>query len=261
MSPRRPWSTIAWQASLLSLCLHGALGCAGAHARFTRTMLEVHAFGIDSTNVYLLSQGGSTVLVDSGYEKNAPRLEQELRRAGFDPAALRAIILTHGHADHAGGARYFQQRYHINVIAGEGDRAMLGNGKNEPLCPTGALGRLRRGQDQAATYTPLTADTWVTAPLELQTLAGINGKIIPIPGHTGGSLAVVAGDVVLAGDLFRGGVVGSSAEQHLYMCDVAGNQRDISRLLSDWAPTATMFFVGHFGPVTRDKVAARFLSP
>lgn len=258
MSQRRTRLAVAWRTMLLLLGLTGALGCAGPHARYARPMLEVHAFGIDSTNVYLVVQGSSTVLIDSGYEKNAPRLDHELRSAGFDPATLRAIVLTHGHADHAGGARYFQQRYHTKVVAGEGDRAMLGQGKNEPLCPTGTLGRLRRATDQSATYTPLSADVWVSAELDLRSVAGIDGKIVPLPGHTSGSLVVLAGDVALVGDLFRGGIAGSSAEQHLYMCDVEGNRRDIVRLLDQLAPAATLFFVGHFGPVGRAQVADRF---
>jgi hypothetical protein len=42
------------------------------------------------------------------------------------------------------------------------------------------------------------------------------------------------------------------------MCDLAANRHDIQRLLSGDARDASLFFTGHFGPVMRDAVEARF---
>ena len=55
--------------------------------------------------------------------------------------------------------------------------------------------------------------------------------------------------------------VGAGAATHLYMCDLEGNKRDVARLLGEIAPGATRFFVGHFGPVSRDDVADHFEVP
>jgi glyoxylase-like metal-dependent hydrolase (beta-lactamase superfamily II) len=171
---------------------------------------------------------------------------------------VKTIVLTHGHADHAGAARHFQARFHARVLAGAGDEGMLSTGKNEPLCPTGLLGRTRRAEDEGATYTPFHADVAVTEPMDLATLSGVPGRIVPLPGHTRGSLVVLAGDAAFVGDLFRGALVGSGAATHLYMCDLEGNKRDVARLLNALAPGATRFFVGHFGPVSRADVASHF---
>jgi glyoxylase-like metal-dependent hydrolase (beta-lactamase superfamily II) len=76
---------------------------------------------------------------------------------------------------------------------------------------------------------------------------------VPLPGHTRGSLVVVIGSAAFVGDLFRGAVVGSSAETHFYMCDLDDNQRDI-RWLLDTFPNATVFFTGHSGPVSREAL-------
>jgi hypothetical protein len=69
---------------------------------------------------------------------------------------------------------------------------------------------------------------------------------------------VLLPDTAVVGDLLRGAIVGSSAERHFYMCDLADNDRDIRHLLTDLAPKAKWFFAGHFGPVDRQAVQERF---
>jgi hydroxyacylglutathione hydrolase len=231
---------------LVTACSSGAV--------LRRGGLQVHTFVHDSTNAHLVARDGNLVLIDSGYAENADDLAQDIRAAGFDPASLKAVILTHGHADHAGGARYFQEHFRVPVYAGAGDARMLAAGKNEPLCPTGLLGHLRKPLDKRGHYQSTVADTQVSDSMSLRELAGMDGKIVPLAGHTRGSLAVVIEDVAFVGDLFRGALVGSGAATHLYMCDVADNKKDTQQLLETYAPNAKVFFVGHFGPVSRERV-------
>ncbi len=192
-----------------------AVGCGTGHAVTRVGPLAVHTFTRDQARAYVLAQGRSLVMVDSGYERNAAALDAAMRDEHLDPADLRAVVITHGHADHAGGARYFQQRYGARVIAGRGDLPMLSTGRNEPICPTGLLARIRRSADEGAIYTPTNVDIPVDA------------RVVALAGHTPGSLVVVAGDAVFVGDLFRGSIVGSGAATHLYMSDLADNRADV----------------------------------
>lgn len=258
MTPRSPRRVSHVHHLMALLLLVFVAGCGTAH-RVTRAgALTVHTFTRDSTHAYVLAQGRSLVMVDSGYERNAAALDEAMRDEGLDPAELRAVVITHGHADHAGGARYFQQRYGTRVVAGRGDEGMLSTGRNEPICPTGLIARIRRSGDEGAIYTPTRVDTWVESRTPLAPFSGVDATVIALPGHTRGSVVVVTGEAAFVGDLFRGSIVGSSATTHFYMCDLDDNRADIRRLLGELAPRATVFFPGHFGPVDRGEVVDEF---
>ena len=242
---------------VVAVCGLLSFACAGP-SRFARAGFEVHTFTHESTNAQLVVGDSGAVLFDTGSLRNVDQLEADLKAVGVDGGKLKAIILSHGHADHAGAAATLHERWKVPVIVGEGDHGMYTRGKNEPLCPTGFIGNLRKSGDESATYSGSTPDTLVADTLDLKPLTGLDATVTRVPGHTKGSLIITIEDVALVGDLFRGGIVGSGAETHFYQCDVEQNRRDVRRVLKDLAPKATLFFVGHFGPVAREAVEAHF---
>ena len=246
----------------LSAAVGALTSCATSHdVTSLSDGVTVHTFRREYTNAHVVSRGDRFFMVDAGLEAHAPALAEDLRQAGFDPGQLRAIVLTHGHADHAGGAAWFHRQFGTRVIAGQADIPLLAAGANDHLCPTSDRARDRVASDQAARFTPIVPSLEVVDPHALDELVGIRGMVIPLPGHTQGSLIVSLPGAVLVGDLFRGAIVGSSAELHFYMCDLNDNRADIRALLEQLAPTATTFFTGHFGPVSRADVVERFIDP
>ncbi len=241
----------------LSMGCLALAGCFPERTERTVTGTRVVTLQYDYTNAHAVVGGdGKIVLIDSGLERNVPALEKGLVESGLDPTKVVTVVLTHGHADHAGGAKAFQQRG-ATVIAGAADAPLLRDGQNDMLCPTNADARGRLAGDQAERYQGLTADVEVTSTTSLLERTGLDAEVAVVPGHTPGSLVVRVGQSLFVGDLLRGSVFGSDAEVHFYMCDVEANRRDVQALLARW-PDVSTWFVGHFGPLTRAAVQAKF---
>src|SRR3954468_758049 len=65
----------------------------------------LHSIGGAMSRIHVLVDGDGAVLVDTGLPRiDLPRIHQRLEKLGVGPRDVRAILLTHGHLDHAGNA-------------------------------------------------------------------------------------------------------------------------------------------------------------
>ena len=67
------------------------------------------------------------ILIDAlnNDEEAETQAEAGLRRVGLDPAQVKTVIVTHGHADHYGGANWFARRFGSRVAMHETDWTMM----------------------------------------------------------------------------------------------------------------------------------------
>jgi glyoxylase-like metal-dependent hydrolase (beta-lactamase superfamily II) len=81
-------------------------------------------------HVYLIDGGEELALIDCGMAAgdSLERILANVRADGLDPAKITAIIATHYHMDHAGGAARFRDRLGVDVIAPEGAAHALRTG-------------------------------------------------------------------------------------------------------------------------------------
>jgi glyoxylase-like metal-dependent hydrolase (beta-lactamase superfamily II) len=219
-----------------------------------RPDLKVVRLMISGANIYLVERSGKRLMIDSGNPGDEQKLEDYMRGADFDPEGIDVLILTHGHLDHLGTAQYFQQKYGIAVLGGQGDALMFSEGVEQPLCTTSALAVAIDIALQDKAYPLFEADVLVDAPYDLAAF-GIDGEVTPVPGHTEGTLVVTLDDVAFVGDLIRGELYRQQTPtRHFFMCDLADNDNDIRQLLED--EKVTLWFPGHFGPLEAATVKA-----
>lgn len=65
---------------------------------------NVHYVGLQTVSQYLITTSSGLVLIDSGFERTADWLLENIRKTGNDPKNVRYVFVTHSHADHYGGA-------------------------------------------------------------------------------------------------------------------------------------------------------------
>lgn len=76
---------------------------------------DVFLVGGTDVNWVLLREGRDLTLIDSGYPGDRGRLEASIEEIGRRPEDVRAVLLTHAHIDHLGGAAHFAERYRTPV--------------------------------------------------------------------------------------------------------------------------------------------------
>lgn len=62
------------------------------------------------------------IIVDALYDYSVEeQVVGGLKKLGLDPASVKYVIVSHGHRDHAGGARYLQERLGARILLAEED--------------------------------------------------------------------------------------------------------------------------------------------
>ena len=216
--------------------------------------LDVTTITVNNAKVYLIERDGKRVMIDSGNPGDEKEIEAYMLEAGFEPSSIDYLILTHGHLDHVGTAAYFQKRYDITVIGGRGDALMFSEGKQQPLCSTSMLAKAIDMSLQGKTYPLLQADILIDARYDMEQL-GLQGEIIPMPGHTLGTLLVSFDDIIFVGDLIRGELIRQTTPvRHFFMCDLEDNDQDINTVLK--MTQYTRWYPGHFGSLSAADVTS-----
>ena len=140
-------------------------------------MLKIHnlILGLYQVNCYIVHQENSDrcVVIDPGYEPE--RIAAYLQKNGLTPEA---ILLTHGHFDHVGGVKPLAKDCKVY------------------------LHPLERTMPEAMTAGPLPATDFYP---DRFCVAGMEFSVLHTPGHTPGSVCLLAEDALFSGDtLFAG---------------------------------------------------------
>lgn len=134
---------------------------------------QLSYIGSAFVGVWVLKTSAGLILFDA---MNNPAdvdniIEPGMKALGLNPADIKYILLTHGHADHWGGGLTLQERYKAKVWVGDKDAGLLAPRAGAPLQPPKV--------DKAV------------ADGETLTLGDTTVKLFVTSGHTPGSLSAI----------------------------------------------------------------------
>lgn len=210
----------------------------------------VYRLGPDLVNWYAVVDGGRVTLVDSGLSGDAAQISAGLSAIGITPDQIEAVVLTHGHADHAGGAELVRTNSGAHVHVHRAD-AKLAGGK-PPLKSIAKVPLMARhlSREFASTMRYFVGHG-ILRPQAVTVLTEFDdGAVLPVPGaprvvhvpgHTAGSSALLleargvifTGDALVTHDCYSGArgprllarVSNDDTKQALASLDVLGKQR------------------------------------
>ncbi len=193
-------------------------------------------------DVYMVDTGDGLVLVDTGVGPAGGAPLESIRACGFQPADVKLILLTHGHADHAGNAFHLHKATGAPVKA----HAMCARYVSEGDTAAIALKDAIAGKMYPADYSFQPCPVTPVADGETFRMGQTLWQAIDTPGHCSGHMCYLmqreGRGYLFAGDsIFVGGKV---ILQNIWDCSI-----------TDYAATAeklckldfTALLPSHFG--------------
>lgn len=139
-------------------------------------------------------------MIDTGMVGEPIFIKRLVRRLGLKPTSIKAILLTHGHIDHAGNLAWLKEWTGARVFAHkEEQRHINGNYPYEGI--TRWCGRLEAIASFLFRYRATTIDDFITDGQELSFWDGL--RVVHLPGHTLGHCGFYSAkhDLLFSGDM------------------------------------------------------------
>ena len=149
-------------------------------------------------NIGVIAHEGRCLIIDSGMDKDTGRgILHALKKLGLTPTAL---LVTHAHADHFGGAHYLVRQTGLRVYATRVEASVMAAPILEPLYLFSGAQPPRELQHKFLLAKPCLADI-ILAGNE-HSIDSIPVDVIALPGHSIEQVGVAFGNTLFVGDAF-----------------------------------------------------------
>lgn len=152
-----------------------------------------------NANCYLVSDGASGILIDTGKKKYLDVVIEACK-----PYKMKLIVLTHAHFDHAENAAALGERFGVPIAMHRDDLNLIESNNNQFMSAKTFLGKIVLSASLKGFAKGIMGA--FTPAVFLQdgddlTQYGIPAKVIGLPGHTKGSIGIdVGGKELIVGD-------------------------------------------------------------
>ena len=171
---------------------------------------EIMKIGLMGVNSYLVRNGQSYVLIDTGFSFRRRAIDRELEKAGCKPGSLGLIIITHADTDHTGNAAYFRDKHGAAIAMHREESAATEKGD---LCLNRKLNKTSTrimaklvfnlpfaGLTRSGRFVP---DIYIEDGYDFSEY-GFDARALHLPGHSIGSTGILTADRNLfCGDLLK----------------------------------------------------------
>jgi glyoxylase-like metal-dependent hydrolase (beta-lactamase superfamily II) len=148
--------------------------------------------------------GGGLMLIDTGLPGYLEQIERYLKSWGYSLEDISDIVLTHSHPDHAGNAEEIRKISKAKIYAHELEKF---ENKKFPITYDQVKEEFNVSEEEfSSTIERINKLDYEIPTIDFKLKGGEtigNFKVIHVPGHTPGHIALYDGKVVIAGDSIR----------------------------------------------------------
>ncbi len=150
-----------------------------------------------NANCFCVEENGSAILIDTGWVQHRDKIMDACKDKN-----IRLIVLTHGHVDHIQNVAALKKERDIHVAMHKADIGLISGNMDQPFVADKLIGKVtlaltkRNSKQNIDTFEP---DFFIEDGDALDDY-GVSAKIVGLPGHTNGSIGVLAGNDFFVGD-------------------------------------------------------------
>ena len=100
------------------------------HAEPTKVFDNLFFLGMKDFSAWAVNTSEGIIIIDTLFDYSVDdEVAEGLRKVGLRPENIKYAIVSHGHGDHSGGAKYLQDRFKARVLLSELDWGLLDRGR------------------------------------------------------------------------------------------------------------------------------------